>query len=170
MADRDRGSRGWGSGCARHLIECINRLMIRIWLACNLFRRVPAHLRRAASMGHFDTLIIAYRHSVGTSFGAPTFAGILALINQKTGSAGQGNINYILYPLAAISPTAFHDITTGDNTSPCQVGTQDCPTAAQLASLPAPATIGDGARLDGRDEPCQRVVRHQRWRRVDPHA
>lgn len=65
----------------------------------------------------------------GTSFGAPTFAGILALINQKTGSAGQGNVNYILYPLAASVPTAFHDITTGDNTSACVVGTQDCTTA-----------------------------------------
>jgi hypothetical protein len=63
----------------------------------------------------------------GTSFGAPTFAGIVALINQKTGSTGQGNLNYILYPLAAIAPTAFHDITTGDNTSPCISGTQDCP-------------------------------------------
>src|SRR5260370_18441156 len=30
----------------------------------------------------------------GTSFGAPTFAGILALVNQKTHSTGQGNINY----------------------------------------------------------------------------
>jgi hypothetical protein len=62
----------------------------------------------------------------GTSFGGPTFAGILALINQKTGSAGQGNVNYILYPLAVTSPTAFHDITTGDNTSPCVIGTENC--------------------------------------------
>ena len=68
----------------------------------------------------------------GTSFGAPTFAGILALINQKTGSAGQGNINYILYPLAASSSTAFHDVTTGGNTSPCQSGTQDCPNGGPI--------------------------------------
>jgi Pro-kumamolisin, activation domain/Putative Ig domain len=63
----------------------------------------------------------------GTSFGGPTFAGILALVNQKTGSSGQGNINYILYPLAVNSPTAFNDITTGDNKSPCTQGTEDCP-------------------------------------------
>jgi len=68
----------------------------------------------------------------GTSFGAPTFAGILALINQKIGSAGQGNINYILYPLAASSSTAFHDVTAGDNTSPCQMGTQDCPNGGSI--------------------------------------
>jgi len=63
----------------------------------------------------------------GTSFGAPIMAGVVALINQKTNSTGQGNINYILYPLAALSPTAFHDITVGDNKSPCVQGTIDCP-------------------------------------------
>src|SRR5882672_10220901 len=68
----------------------------------------------------------------GTSFGAPTFAGILALVNQKTASTGQGNINYILYPLAASNPTAFHPITTGDNTSPCTIGTQDCPSGNSI--------------------------------------
>jgi hypothetical protein len=68
----------------------------------------------------------------GTSFGAPLFAGIVALINQKTGSAGQGNINYILYPLAASSSTAFHDITTGDNASPCTLGTENCPNGGTI--------------------------------------
>jgi hypothetical protein len=74
----------------------------------------------------------------GTSFGAPTFAGIVALINQKTGSTGQGNLNYILYPLAAIAPTAFHDITTGDNTSPCVSGTQDCPDGSPIGFTTSP--------------------------------
>jgi hypothetical protein len=68
----------------------------------------------------------------GTSFGAPTFAGIVALINQKTGSAGQGNINYILYPLASSTPAAFHDITVGDNTSPCTSGTENCPNGGTI--------------------------------------
>jgi pro-kumamolisin-like protein/subtilase family protein len=68
----------------------------------------------------------------GTSFGAPTFAGIVALINQKTGSTGQGNINYILYPLASSLPAAFHDITTGDNTSPCTSGTESCPNGSPI--------------------------------------
>ena len=36
----------------------------------------------------------------GTSFSAPAFAGIMALVNQKTGQR-QGNANYVLYPLAA---------------------------------------------------------------------
>jgi pro-kumamolisin-like protein len=76
-----------------------------------------------------DTNLTAFG---GTSFGAPTFAGIVALINQKMGSTGQGNLNYILYPLASSSPTAFHDITTGDNKSPCTTGTESCPTGGSI--------------------------------------
>jgi subtilase family serine protease len=63
----------------------------------------------------------------GTSAGAPTFAGILALINQATGSNGLGNVNPMLYALAASSPTAFHDITSGNNNAPCTAGTKNCP-------------------------------------------
>jgi len=62
----------------------------------------------------------------GTSAGAPTFAGILALINQATGSHGLGNVNPMLYQLAATSGV-FHDITTGSNKVPCTAGTKNCP-------------------------------------------
>jgi subtilase family serine protease len=68
----------------------------------------------------------------GTSFGAPTFAGIVALINQKTGSVGQGNVNPILYPLAGSAPSAFHDISTGNNNVPCSQGTPDCPNGGTI--------------------------------------
>jgi hypothetical protein len=64
----------------------------------------------------------------GTSFDAPIFAGILALINQKQGyTTGQGLVNPILYTLAADSATyasAFHDITSGNND--CDAGSLDC--------------------------------------------
>jgi subtilase family serine protease len=63
----------------------------------------------------------------GTSAGAPSFAGILALINQATASSGLGNVNPMLYSLAASSPSAFHDITTGNNKVPCTTGTKNCP-------------------------------------------
>jgi subtilase family serine protease len=68
----------------------------------------------------------------GTSAAAPTFAGIVALINQhvKSTPPGQGNINPILYSMAGTSPTAFHDITVGNNIVPCTEGTTDCPTTA----------------------------------------
>ena len=52
----------------------------------------------------------------GTSASSPSFAGIMALVNQKTGSA-QGNPNPALYALAAIQAKGnlghsyFHDIT-----------------------------------------------------------
>jgi hypothetical protein len=62
----------------------------------------------------------------GTSFGAPAFAGIVAIINQRTNSS-QGNVNPTLYSLAESTPAAFHDITTGSNDVPCTQGSPDCP-------------------------------------------
>jgi hypothetical protein len=55
----------------------------------------------------------------GTSVGPPIMASIVALINQFTHHAtGSGNINPVLYPLAASLPSAFHDVTTGNNQVP----------------------------------------------------
>jgi subtilase family serine protease len=68
----------------------------------------------------------------GTSMGVPTFAGIVALINQQVSAQGQGNINYILYPLAATVPSAFHDITSGSNSVPCQSGSTGCPSGGTI--------------------------------------
>jgi len=69
----------------------------------------------------------------GTSVGAPTFAGITALLNQYQvahgfqSSAGQGNVNPRLYSLAQATPSAFHDITTGDNmVNPCPPKARNC--------------------------------------------
>jgi subtilase family serine protease len=66
----------------------------------------------------------------GTSCAAPTFSGILAVLNQSLGSAGLGNINPTLYSLVVSSPTAFHDVTTGNNIVPCETGTTDCPASS----------------------------------------
>ncbi len=64
----------------------------------------------------------------GTSFAAPIFAGMIALINQKANyPTGQGLINIELYHLAANSSTyasAFHDVTSGNNY--CTAGSTDC--------------------------------------------
>jgi subtilase family serine protease len=66
----------------------------------------------------------------GTSVGAPAFAGILAILNQATQSGGLGPINPTLYSLAVSKPTAFHDITTGNNIVPCTSGSTGCPASA----------------------------------------
>jgi subtilase family serine protease len=71
----------------------------------------------------------------GTSVGPPIMASIVALINQFTNHAtGSGNINPVLYLLAASLPAAFHDVTTGNNqvpfSPPCVPSTQIGYTAA----------------------------------------
>lgn len=63
----------------------------------------------------------------GTSASSPAFAGIMALVNQKTG-ARQGNANFVLYKLAQQFPSSFHDVTTGTIQTPCQTGSLDCHT------------------------------------------
>jgi hypothetical protein len=64
----------------------------------------------------------------GTSFDAPIFSGLVAIINQARNSTGQGSVNSTLYSLAttAAYSTAFHDITSGGNQ--CDAGTLYCST------------------------------------------
>jgi subtilase family serine protease len=63
----------------------------------------------------------------GTSAGAPTFAAIIALLNQATSSNGLGNVNPMLYSIAAGTGGAFHDISSGNNSVPCTSGDKNCP-------------------------------------------
>ncbi len=86
----------------------------------------------------------------GTSSAAPTFAGMMALVNQNmavnhpslsntTLGARQGNANYVLYNLAKsqspsncnssagpIASCTFNDITKGNNSVPCFGGSFSC--------------------------------------------
>ncbi len=65
----------------------------------------------------------------GTSVASPAFAGIMALVNQKTGSA-QGVPGLVLYKLVSKQPNAFHDIPSGSTISvPCYTGTTNCTTS-----------------------------------------
>jgi subtilase family serine protease len=61
----------------------------------------------------------------GTSASSPAFAGVMALVDQATGSR-QGQANYVLYPLAAQFPSVFHDVTAGSNKVPCEASTNGC--------------------------------------------
>jgi hypothetical protein len=76
----------------------------------------------------------------GTSASSPAFAGLLALVNQKTGSR-QGNANYVFYSLAAkqsslncnsntgpASTCTFNDVTSGTIATPCATGSPNCTT------------------------------------------
>jgi hypothetical protein len=64
----------------------------------------------------------------GTSASSPSFAGLMALVNQKTGTSW-GNANTKFYSLAnaqytgaAGAATIFHDITSGNNSVPGVTG------------------------------------------------
>jgi len=48
------------------------------------------------------------------------------LLNQYLGTNGLGNINPNLYRLAQSTSNVFHDITNGNNFSPCVQGTPNC--------------------------------------------
>jgi len=77
----------------------------------------------------------------GTSASSPAFAGIMALVNQQTGSR-QGNANYVFYKLAAkqsasscnssngpASTCVFNDVTAGTIAMPCATGNPNCTTS-----------------------------------------
>ncbi len=93
-----------------------------------------------------DPYLLCFQHScesgelagvAGTSAAAPSFAAIMALVNQKTGSS-QGQANYVLYRLAAqetlsscngsntstlpASTCIFNDTTIGNNAVPGESG------------------------------------------------
>jgi hypothetical protein len=88
----------------------------------------------------------------GTSFASPIFAGMLALVMQKEGTA-LGNINYVLYKLgqseyadpsstscssstvAAGNSCIFYDITQGANATPCLIYTPDCDDGGQVNQI-----------------------------------
>jgi len=86
----------------------------------------------------------------GTSVATPAFAGIIALVNQKTGNR-QGNANYALYNLAnqqtqaatqcngsagiPSSDCMFNDVTISTIAMPCLKGSANCTTSNSLDSV-----------------------------------
>ncbi|MEO8737555.1 MAG: protease pro-enzyme activation domain-containing protein [Edaphobacter sp.] len=75
----------------------------------------------------------------GTSVAAPSFAGMLALVEQKI-SSRIGNANPTLYGLASSTyyNNIFHDITNGNNSSACNAGTPDCPGGGSIGYTAGP--------------------------------
>lgn len=78
----------------------------------------------------------------GTSASTPSFAGIMALVNQKYGPQGQAD--FVLYPLAAQFPAAFHDVANGTNSVPCNITTTPTGLApVDCISVTNPLTVTD---------------------------
>ncbi|MBB5343008.1 protease pro-enzyme activation domain-containing protein [Tunturibacter empetritectus] len=79
----------------------------------------------------------------GTSFVAPSFAGVLALVEQQLGSAatgGLGNIGPTLYGFlnGPTYSTVFHDTIAGSNQVTCTQGTLDCPNGGAIGYYATP--------------------------------
>jgi uncharacterized protein (TIGR03437 family) len=97
-------------------------------------RDVP-DLALSASALH-DPYLVAYNGGFylvgGTSASTPSFAGMVALLNQYLLSKGTiskpglGNINPNLYRMAQANDGSFHDIMTGDTMIPCVQGSPNC--------------------------------------------
>jgi hypothetical protein len=79
----------------------------------------------------------------GTSASAPSFAGIMALVDQKY-NAREGVANYILYPMYAQFQSGanppFHDVTVGTNSVPCEYSPTQ---SADCISVLNPITVTD---------------------------
>ncbi len=89
-------------------------------------RDVPdISLTAATHDGYLVDILGGFYLIGGTSCASPSFAGIMALVNQKTGER-QGNVNTVLYPLASTEDSGgaqvFHAITGGNNTVPGVTG------------------------------------------------
>lgn len=82
----------------------------------------------------------------GTSASSPSFAGIMALVNQKYGRQGQANT--VLYPLKAQFPAAFHNVANGTNSMPCEYSATASQNSPDCISVSSPIVLG-GAITEG---------------------
>jgi uncharacterized protein (TIGR03437 family) len=101
-----------------------------------------------SAAGNHDPYTVVNANGVratgGTSASSPSFAGVVALLNQYVVSKGiqaapgLGNINPQLYKLAQSATNVFHDITVGNNMVPCMPGSLDCPASGMIGFNAAP--------------------------------
>jgi subtilase family serine protease len=84
-----------------------------------------------------------FEYFSGTSAAAPAYAAVTALLNQKT-SSSQGNLNPLLYRIAASTPAAFHDAT------PASSGVANCDvTVPSMCNNSTPSPTGLSGGLAG---------------------
>lgn len=111
-----------------------------IWNSFYLF--CSADASADGSCNYNNSNDVTFLAAGGTSFASPSFAGIMALVEQQVGGP-QGNPNYTLYKLASQqyetvgtacqsstvatgNACIFYDITSSSNKVPCEAGTADC--------------------------------------------
>ena len=70
----------------------------------------------------------------GTSAASPSFAGVMALVDETKGGVGQGNANPSLYALLNASKTPFHATPSGNNNVPGVTGFTASGAAYNLAT------------------------------------
>jgi subtilase family serine protease len=105
-----------------------NGLYQAVWVVCsdNVANESLAPYTDCITDNGAFTSTTSFSGYGGTSAAAPTMAGILALVEQKTGSR-LGQADYVLYQLAQSKySTVFHDVTEGNNSVVCASGSPDC--------------------------------------------
>jgi subtilase family serine protease len=92
-----------------------------------------AALAQGSSQGGYAVCIAGScgERAGGTSVAAPAFAGMVALLVQRSGGS-LGNVNPELYRLAAAQPQIFYDVTGGSNAVSCAAGTAGCSAAGSI--------------------------------------
>ncbi|HEX4232630.1 MAG TPA: S53 family peptidase [Bryobacteraceae bacterium] len=79
----------------------------------------------------------------GTSASSPSFAGLMAIVNQYTGSTA-GNPNPSLYSLFGLAPAVFHSLQGAGSPAPCTGGKPGCSAtnSSTTGTLPLFSSVG----------------------------
>jgi len=121
------GSELWSTGGGVSLYYSKPSWQVAPGVPADGMRDVPdVSLTAAGHVGYLVQTQNALYAMSGTSASSPAFAGLMALIVQKTGQR-QGNANIRLYQLGNAQynsggPAIFHDTTSGNNSVPGVVG------------------------------------------------
>ena len=152
-ADVSGGTGLWATGGGVSSIYTKPTWQVAPGVPADGMRDLPDVSLSAASHDGYLVYTGGYLYTVGgTSCSSPSFAGLMALIVEKTGSR-QGNANPRFYQLgnaqyAAQGAAVFHDVTTGGNGVPGVTGYTSAPgydLATGLGSVDAYALANNWA-------------------------
>ena len=117
------GSELWASGGGASVVYAQPAWQKGVIATSGEMRAVPDVALAAAE---HDGYVIAengtYSVISGTSASSPSFAGVMALVVEAKGGAGQGNANARLYPLVNAQRNPFHTTLSGNNSVPGVTG------------------------------------------------